>query len=178
MSSFDLTIPIILQHEGGWVNNPFDPGGETNFGISMLIIKREKLTLEQLGIDNWESGCLKKMTVETAKNLYNILFWDRYGYQACADQTIATKICDCAVNCGPGRAATMAQKAANACGQNLTVDGILGPHSFATINAIDPKTYVHAYADQMRTYYNGIVAANPKLKVFLTNWIKRSTWGE
>lgn len=181
MSTFDSAIPVILQHEGGWVSNPADPGGETNYGISTLIIKREYITPVELGIESttmFQPGYLKPMQIEAAKEIYERLFWNKYQYGVLVNNTVATKVFDCSVNCGPGRAHLFAQKAANACGANLQVDGILGQHSFDAINGIDPKTYIHAYADQMRAYYNAIVLANPKLHVFLANWLHRASWGE
>lgn len=177
MSTFEQAIPVILKHEGGWVNNPNDFGQETNFGISMLIIRNENLTLQDLGIDNWLPGCLKKMTVETAKNLYKRLFWDKYKYGEINDQTVATKILDCSVNCGPKRAHIMAQRACTALGTPIDIDGILGPESFKTINSFDPHTFVVEYARQMLNYYNAIVQKNPTQSVFIKNWTLRSQWG-
>jgi lysozyme family protein len=181
MSTFDLAIPVVLLHEGGWVSNPADPGGETNFGISTLIIKRENITADQLGIDPstmFQPGYLKPMTVDAAKAIYKQYFWDKYGYQFINDQTAATKVFDCSVNCGPGRAGTFAQQAADVCGAQLALDGNLGPLSYAAINQIDPKTFIHAFGNSMRFYYNSIVLHNPSLRVFLGNWLRRSTWGE
>lgn len=181
MSSFDESIKVILAHEGGWVNHPSDPGAETNFGISTLIIKRENITAEELGIapnTMFKDGYLKPMKVDNAKALYKKLFWDRYKYGNIIDQAVATKVFDCAVNCGPGRSHKMAQKAVNACGGNVTVDGLLGPKTFAAINAIDPVVFVRAFANEMRSYYNSIVAVRPSLKVFIKNWTRRAGWGE
>lgn len=186
MADFDEAIPVILRHEGGWVDNPADPGGETNFGISMLMVKREGMTPTQLGIPGtWNAtdsvwdfppGAMKLMTVDTAKSIYRKLFWDKPGYGRISDQIAATKIFDCAVNCGPGRAHKMAQKAANRLGQKLGVDGNLGALSIAGINACDPKQFLMAMAAEMLAYYQAIVAANPKLGVFLKNWTKRAGW--
>lgn len=176
MSSFEPAIKVILWHEGGWVDNPADPGGETNFGISMLIIKREGITLEQLGIKNWDPGCLKKMNVNAAIDLYRDLFWNKYGYSRFNNQNVATKIFDAAVNMGPGRGHKLAQKAANACGATLTVDGILGPASVLGINACEPKAWLTAMAKEMEDYYRNLATARPALAVFLRTWLKRASW--
>jgi lysozyme family protein len=176
MSTFELAIPVILKHEGGWVNNPADPGGETNFGISMLMVKREGMTPAQLGIPDFNPGSMKLMKVEAAKDIYRKLFWDKPGYDRINDQLVATKIFDCAVNCGPGRAHKMAQKAANRLGAGLGVDGNLGPLSIAAINACDPAQFLQAMAAEMLLYYQGIVAKNPSLGVFLKNWTHRAAW--
>jgi len=180
MSKFEDAINVILVHEGGWVDNPADPGGETQMGWSTSTIRKLGLTPRDLGLDQDEftPGCLKAVTQATCIRLYRQYFWDKYHYQLLADQVVATKIFDCSVNCGPGRAATMAQKAAAACGQQIAVDGSLGPKSCAAVNAVPAQTFVHAMADQMRSYYNGLVAARPSLAVFKSNWLKRAAWGE
>lgn len=173
MSTFEDAIPVILQHEGGWVSNPKDPGGETNYGISTLIIEREGLTNEYLSLpEGREPGWLKAMTEDTAKKIYKDLFWDRYGYGQLDDQTVATKIFDCSVNCGPGRAHVFAQEVAG-----THADGIIGPQTLAAINAITPQSFVQAYADEMTTYYTNLVAKKPQLDVFLHNWLHRAQWG-
>lgn len=176
MSDFSLAIPVILQHEGGWVNNPSDPGGETNFGISMLIIKREGITPQELGIPDLNPGSMKGMKVDAAVTIYKRLFWDKYGYGQIADQKVATKVFDCSVNCGPSRAHRMAQNAAIKCGQNITADGIFGPNTIKAINACDPKQWMQAMIAEMTNYYLAIIQANPKLAVFKNNWLHRAQW--
>lgn len=176
MANFDKSIVVILRHEGGWVNNPADPGGETNYGISMLMVRREGMTPQQLGIPNFDPGSMKLMTVDTAKAIYKTIFWDKPGYQKIIDDNVATKIFDCAVNCGPGRSHGMAQKAANRLGQKLIVDGNLGPKSLAGINACDPKQFLAAMAIEMLSYYQSIIVVHPTLAVFIKNWTKRAAW--
>ena len=70
MADFNYAIKVILKHEGGWVSDPADPGGETNFGISMLIIGREKITDAELGVKYTGPGWLKNMKVENASAIY------------------------------------------------------------------------------------------------------------
>ena len=178
MSSFDLAIPTILRHEGGWVDDPADPGGETNFGISMLIVRREGLTPKDLGIPSFAPGSMKLMTKDTAKALYRRLFWDRYGYDQIDDQVVATKVFDCAVNCGPGRSHRMIQKAANKISDSaIVVDGILGPQTVKAINSCEPEKLVTQMAAEMRSYYLGLIEKKPVLGKFQRNWLKRARWG-
>lgn len=176
MSDFDKAIVTILKHEGGWVDHPADPGGETNFGISMLMVKREGMTPQELGIPSFDKGNMKLMSVDTAKKIYRKFFWDKAQYDLFTDDVVATKVFDCAVNCGPGRSHKMAQQAANKLGQTLTVDGKLGPKSFAAINSCDPKSFLVAMSNEMKAYYDGLVAAKPALQVFIKNWTKRAAW--
>lgn len=179
MANFDISILKVLKHEGGWVDNPNDPGGETNFGISTGFIRKENVTAAELGIDPltmFKPGYLKPMTVDAAKAIYRRCFWDRGGYGNISDQNCATKVFDCAVNCGLDRANKMAQQTANALGAKLVVDGNLGPKSMAAINSLDPTQFLLGMKAQMENHYNAIVVKNPKLGIFLKNWLKRAAW--
>lgn len=183
MSNFDDAIPVILGHEGTdtnfWVNDPLDAGGETVWGISMLMIKREGLQPVDLGlsIPQFTPGCLKAVTKETCKKLYKRLFWDRFGYGTVQDTKAATKIFDSAVNMGPSRAAKLAQAALVSLGKTVAVDGNLGPKSIAAINQCDPQEFVNALGEEMKKFYLAIVQAKPSQNKFLRAWLKRARWG-
>lgn len=200
MSTFDKAIETILQHElapgndplRGWVDHPADPGAETNWGISTLMIVRENMSMADLGLDPstpkpyWDSaakryvyqpGYLKKMPLAKAIEIYKRMYWDPFHFDQINDQTAATKIADCGVNCGQNRAIAMAQRAATACGHPCNDDGVMGPKTIAAINAIEPKTFVRAMGAEMQKYYNGIVAAKPAKGVFLKTWTRRAQWG-
>lgn len=180
MSDFEQAVKVVLGHEctptNYWVDDPKDHGGETAWGISMLIIKREGLTPELLGLPNLEPGALKGLTAMRAKLIYNKLFWTRYGYAQIADQVIATKIFDATVNMGPGWAHSLAQQAAIALGQNMIVDGILGAKSFAAINACFPAAYLQAYGEAMAERYRDIIRRDPTQEKFRRNWLARASW--
>lgn len=179
-TSFEEAIKVVLRHEGGWVSDPKDLGGETNFGISSLIIQREGITPEFLGLDprtRGVPGWLKPMKVEAAEKVYRQLFWDKYGYAGIADQLVATKVFDCAVNCGPSRAHAMAQRAATACGAPCDVDGIMGPNTIKAINASAPRQFITAFAQEMRAHYERIIIARPANEKFRSNWMRRAAWG-
>jgi lysozyme family protein len=179
MSTFELAIPVILKHEGGWVNDPHDLGAETNYGWSTLTIKRLGLTASDLGIPGpmFATGYLKPMTEATAVKLYRKYFWDLYGYGRINDQKAATKLFDLSVNCGPKRAHTMAQKAINRLQMDVDVDGDLGPQTVGAINSRNPQAFVNELCDVALEYYQAIVKARPQNAKFLNNWTKRSGWG-
>lgn len=178
MSDFQTALTVILKHEGGWVNDPNDRGGETNFGISTLIIEREGITNAELGMPEGRPvGWMKPMHVNAAIHIYRKLFWDRFGYGQIADQTCATKVMDCAVNCGPTQAHKLAQRAATACGQPATDDGKLGPKSLAAINACVPTEFMVQMKAQMEHYYELIIKNRPANEKFRKNWMKRAGWG-
>lgn len=180
MADFNKSIEVILKHEGTptnhWVCDPRDPGGETQWGISMLFIKNEKITPQELGIANFNPGCLKAVTLDTVKNIYKKYFWDRYHYEKINDNNVATKIFDAAVNMGPKRGHILAQRAANDCGQKISIDGIIGPKTIEAINNCQPSEFLNQMIVQMSNYYNNLVKQKPQLQCFLKNWLYRAKW--
>lgn len=88
--NFDTAIRFIIEHEGGYVFDPDDPGGETNFGIS----KRAYPNIN-----------IKKLTKEQAEKIYLIDYW-RPGAQN-KEEWIRLVYFDTSVNCGLGAAAKM-----------------------------------------------------------------------
>jgi lysozyme family protein len=177
MSTFELSIGTLLTHEGGWCNVPGDRGGETNFGWSMLTIKRLGLTPQQLGISGWYPGCLKEMQQSTAILLYRIYFWDKEGYGRIANQIAATKALDCSVNCSPDSCHRIMQLACNDSYKFTPVDGLLGPNTIATINSCDPKLFLAAFCNEQKWYYDKLILKYPNDKQFEANWHKRAAWG-
>lgn len=64
MSAFDAALAHVLKHEGGYVNDSHDPGGETNFGISKRFHPNEDI---------------KNMTRERAGQIYKAEYWNQIG---------------------------------------------------------------------------------------------------
>lgn len=191
MSSFDIAIPVILKHEGGWVDDPHDLGGETNFGISTLIIQRMQRDdkLDDAGMEKLlgiKAGTLYKQdylkiengfTKDSAAKIYRKYFWDQPGYAGIADQNLATKVMDIAVNCGEPRAERMLQLAVNSLGGlQVQVDGNMGPRTLVAVNTSDAKKLILALKEEQVKYYNGIAVARPANAKFLPGWLKRANW--
>lgn len=93
MTDFDRALAFVLRWEGGYTNDPDDPGGETNFGISKRAYPRENI---------------KAMTKERAAELYKRDYWIPAG---CGSQPypVALVMFDTAVNCGTVSAKTWAR---------------------------------------------------------------------
>jgi lysozyme family protein len=126
MDLFDACFEIVIGHEGGYSNDPRDPGGETKYGIS-------KRAYPQADIRN--------LTLDGAKAIYRRDYWDKLRCDE-LHPGIALVLFDAGVNVGVGRAASWAQTAAG-----VKVDGVIGPVSVAALNRMDPLaliTEVHA----------------------------------
>lgn len=179
MATFDKAIGIILQHEGGWVNNPNDPGGATNFGISLRFLADHPELGDFDHDGDVDAEDIKAMTVEDAKKVYKSEWWDKFNYGNIVDQTIATKVFDFSVNMGAKRAHILLQRGLNAAfGLKLTEDGIIGPATMSVINsAIDgsgEQQLLDAYSNAAWDFYQRIIQGNPKLAVFQKGWKNRA----
>ena len=178
MADFNKSMVTILEHEGGYVNNPNDPGGATNYGISMRFLADQQNMGDFDGDGDLDIEDIKNMTVEQATEVYRTCWWDKYNYGAIVDQTIATKVFDLSVNMGAKRAHILLQTALNkAFGLKLTEDGILGKATMGVINACSDdteQTLLTAYCDEAYGFYQRIIAKNPKLKVFEKGWKRRA----
>jgi lysozyme family protein len=160
MASFDLAIPIVLAHEGGYSFDPRDPGGETKYGIS----KRQYPELD-----------IKNLTLEQAKAIYKRDYWQ---YDALLDQDVATKVFDAAVNLGTARAVRILQEAVNAVGPTrIAVDGVFGPITAAAANGCNPRALLQEIRARLAVEYAQLAASNPSLRAFLLGWMRRAVNG-
>ena len=156
MSKFDEIIEVVLEHEGGYVNDPKDPGGETNFGIA----KRSHPDVD-----------IKNLTKEGAKEIYKEVYWDKNKVESLPEELWHIYF-DMCVNQGKSRAVKIIQRAVNGKGGSLNVDGGMGPMTIAAIG----KSRVEL--DRVRAYrvkyYADLVTKKPDLERFYFGWFKRA----
>lgn len=113
--NFDQAFEKLRGHEGGYVWDRRDPGGETNFGISARQYPGEDI---------------KGMTLERAKTIYLRDYWGPAGCDT-VPESIKFDLFDMAVNSGVGTAVKTLQKAVGA-----VPDGVLGPLTLQAINSL------------------------------------------
>lgn len=118
MIDYDDAIERILAHEGGYVNNLADPGGETQWGIA----KRSYPTVN-----------IKTLTRDGAKAIYLRDFWTPVASKV-GDSALCFQVLDAAVNHGIGNAIRFLQRAIG-----VADDGAFGPASQAALAARDPN---------------------------------------
>lgn len=113
---FDAAIERILAHEGGYVNHPADPGGETQWGIA----KRSYPHVD-----------IRGLTREGAKAIYRRDFWEPVASKV-SDPALRFQLLDAAVNHGMGNAIRFLQRAVGAAD-----DGWWGPASADALARMD-----------------------------------------
>lgn len=159
---FVRAVEIVLRHEGGLADNPSDPGGITNYGIS----RRSYPNLDIAGL-----------TREQAAEIYYRDWWCRYGYGRLPDQ-IAIKLMDLAVP-APAAAHRSLQRAARANGiQGLADDGILGPLTIAAVQRCEEPGLMAALRSEFAGYCRLVaarhLAEHGKPDPFLNGWLARA----
>ena len=150
---FDDIIEVVLHHEGGYVNDPDDPGGETNFGIA----KRSHPDVD-----------IANLTKDGAKEIYKEHYWDKNKVESLSEE-LRHIYFDMCVNQGRGRAVKILQRAANGKGAELKVDGGMGPMTIAAMDGVELQR-VRAYRIK---YYADLVTRKPDLEKFYFGWFRR-----
>ena len=171
---FSYALNIVLQDEGGFTNDPDDPGGATNFGMTQkdLDAYRESNPKSVLPYN------VKDLTHDQAETYYKKCWWDKYNYNAIQSLEIAAKIFDLAVNMGAIEAHKLVQRALYFSGYRVIVDGVLGTKTLSAINSICNAGHAKDLEDEIRHeaefFYEGLVEENPKLLKFLHGWLHRT----
>lgn len=181
MSSVATYIGTILDKEGGYVNNPKDSGGETNWGI----------TIEEARANGYFAG-MKDMPREVAYGIYLKRYWVSTGIERIASIStrIAERLLDIAVNQGVYRAGEFCQRLLNALNRNgrdyadITVDGRMGPATRGALtaflyarssgrNAVEDAeaVFLKGLRAMQGNFYIELAERRPKDEEFLYGWL-------
>ena len=139
MSSFEKAIDRVLAHEGGYVNDPRDNGGETNWGITIAVARA-----------NGYQGSMRAMSRNDAKAIYRKQYWDAVK----ADQlpfVVAFQLFDAAVNHGVRRAVLLIQQTVG-----TTQDGVIGGKTIQAISSRDPQQLALLFNAVRLEFYAGL----------------------
>lgn len=164
-------VATVLSLEGGYVNNPSDPGGETNHGVTVAVAR-----------ENGYTGPMRELRIEDAQEIYLDKYIKSPNFlpMVAVQPAVAEKLVDAGVNTGPARPSRWFQQSLNALSNNgksfpqTSVDGKVGPHTVQTYQALE-KVRGKVKACQLvlklldayqATYYVSI--NNP---TFTTGWI-------
>jgi lysozyme family protein len=178
MTYFDEALIYVLANEGGYVNDPSDPGGETNFGISAHFLSTcsDAEPLKHKPLREW----VKK----DASAIYKKYFWKNY-FNEILFEPLAIKIFDHSVNMGIARAVCLVQQACNKLitednNNNLIkksfliADGIFGEKTLSVINSFAGLKILNAYIEGLVDYYTRLAKRRPSQQKDLNGWLARA----
>jgi len=162
---------FILSAEGGYVDNPKDPGGATNYGITTATLKQARKTIPGL------PGNVRDLTAEQALKIYDAFYWKPAGCDK-LPSPIDLLVFDGAVNCGVRRGVKFLQEALNVINEGkdqLVTDGIIGKKTLTAVaERLDSLRSLCAVVLWQRTlYYQSLTADKAAFRTFLRGWINR-----
>ncbi len=161
MADLKVSIAKTIQHEGGYVNNPADPGGATKYGVT-----QRDLDGSRGRFPNWPLD-VKDLTPEQATEYYAETYVKPH-YSEIENQLVADKLFDMGVLFGIGSAVDILERVLN-----LPVDGVFGPHDLLATNEAEPSSLLSAYKTGLVSHAIGIANAKPTERIFLRGWITR-----
>ena len=165
--NFEKAMDIVFFNEGGYSNDPDDPGGATNMGITEGTLNRAY----QLGIVSHNN--VARLTQNEAMEIYRKMYWEPSNADK-MPEPLATIYFDSVVLCGQYGGGRLLQKAMNGLGQSVVVDGDVGPQTLAALEKMVKtpegiKALSIALCDARQQYHNG----DPNAWKYLTGWTNR-----
>jgi len=170
----------IVAREGGFVDHPDDPGGATNFGVTIHTLRRLGIDLD--GDGRSEVADLRQSSRAQAADISIDHYFIRPGI-ARLPEVLHASVFDMQVNAG-GNAVRILQRLLREMGQEIAVDGVIGPQTIAAAQAAvneAPDHIADAYGIARRNYYFRIAEARPALRKFARTraggkggWIRRA----
>lgn len=160
MKDFEEALKFVLAREGGFVKDPSDPGGVTNFGITQTTYDRWR-EAKRL---HWRS--VRYIDDREVFNIYLTNYWER-GQCDKLKWPLSLAHFDSTVQ--HGIAPLLLQRALD-----VQQDGVIGPKTLAKANEGDPGRWAYLLLLERVWYYDSLDERNPALTKFLTgNWLKR-----
>ncbi|HAW49180.1 MAG TPA: peptidoglycan-binding protein [Roseovarius sp.] len=170
----------IVAREGGFVNDPDDPGGATNYGVTIHTMRRLGLDLDRDG--DIDVADVRRMTRAQAVDI----FIEHYFHRPRIDElpeALQASVFDMQVNAG-ANAIKILQRLVTQMGFPAVADGVIGPATLRAVRAAAeaaPNYIADAYAIARRNYYLRLSEARPTLRKFARTrsggkggWIKRA----
>lgn len=148
----EIAIGRVIDHEGGYVDHPDDPGGETNYGITIATARNFGYT-----------GEMRDLPLSVAVDIYKQLYWDTIS----ADEmpfSVAFQVFDGGVNHGIKRSVRWLQESIGA-----TPDGIVGAQTIEYVNREQEHDVVLTYNAQRIQFYTSLQT----FKTFGRGWMRR-----
>jgi len=157
-NNFDKCLEMLLEHEGGYVNNVNDRGGMTNLGVTKRVYEDwvDRKVSEQE---------MRDLTPDDVAPIYKKNYWNRVKGDS-LPSGLDWSCFDWAVNSGSGRPSKAVQRAVGA-----TQDGAIGNQTLGLITERDPKFIIDYVYTVRQAFYEGL----DDYKHFGRGWSRRNT---
>ena len=163
---FPIALRHILKAEGGYVNDPDDPGGATNKGITQKTYNRW-LTDNEI-----QPQDVRHIPYINVYNIYRERYWSKSSADVICDELnkpdLAIMLFDSAVNCGTKQSIKFLQRAVGA-----RDDGYYGEKTHALVKATSEWYTIESLINHRMVYYDKIIKRNPRLEKFRRGWTIR-----
>ncbi len=143
-SRFDACMPFIFKAEGGYSDNPADPGGPTNFGITLATLRAYD------GNPNLTADDVKKLTPAVAREIYRTAYWNRMQCGA-LPPGLDLEVFDFGVNSGPAESVKTLQGLVG-----VTQDGSVGPITLAAVREFNVGDLIGRFAQARLAFYRSL----------------------
>ena len=173
-NAVEKIIDDVIAAEGGYVNDPKDPGGETMYGITIATAR-----------ENGYFGPMSAMPEDVARGIYRKRYVSAPGFDRVLSRSeaIGAELIDTGVNMGPAVASRFLQRSLNVLNDgrfaDVTVDGVIGPASLRALDAylawrgIDGEIQLLKLLNALQAVrYVEIAEARPESERFVYGWIK------
>ena len=163
MQTNEEIIATVLKYESGFVNDPADAGGATNWGITRATLtawRKRPVTVAEV----------EALTKNEAFSIYLGRYIIRPGFDRIADLRLRHLAVDSGVQHGPPRVVKWLQELLK-----VTVDGKLGPKTAAAVNGEDAGRLFNRLLARRIRFYGGLISANRSQAVFAKGWLNRVT---
>lgn len=158
--TLDHILDDILAREGGYVDNPHDRGGCTNYGITLATLqdwRGKTVTCEDV----------RALTRLEARSIYRDLYVARPGFDKLPSGPLQALLIDWGVHSGPRAAIRALQRILH-----ITADGVLGPKTLAAASVASPDV-ARLLLKARGEYIAGILQRDPSQRVFAAGWLRR-----
>ncbi|RUW72021.1 hypothetical protein EN858_17565 [Mesorhizobium sp. M4B.F.Ca.ET.215.01.1.1] len=156
--NFQRALALVLKSEGGWSDNPADPGGATMKGVTLANFRRYVKA-------NATKADLRKISDQQIATVYRRFYWDPVAGAELPDG-VDYAVFDFAVNSGPGRAAKYLQAV---CGVGVVQDGRIGPATLAAVRAKPAGVVIDTLCDARLAFLRRL----PTWQTFGRGWQSR-----
>jgi len=160
---FAIALSHVLAMEGGWTDDPYDPGGPTNFGVTLATLAAHRRVAIDAGSFTALKSELRAITAAEVRDIYEVRYW-RPSQAAKLPPPIALMHFDACVNHGVSAGSRLLQEAAG-----VEVDGEIGPQTQAAVRGAPSAQIIARYADLRRARYRAL----PHFWRFGRGWLAR-----